>query len=88
MQKNPLPSSAKRARRPTVRDYDAEAPEGWTKWVIPGYEYLYAERDSDPAFADVISYMQENHLSLAGAVHDFTCPKTGKNHMFFPVSKL
>ena len=67
---------------------DAEAPEGWVKWVIPGYEYLYAERDSDHAFADVIGYMKENHLSLAGAVHDFTCPKTGKDYMFFPIRKL
>ena len=67
---------------------DAEAPEGWVKWVIPGYEYLYAERDSDHAFADVIGYLKENHLSLAGAAHDFTCPKTGKNYMFFPVRKL
>ena len=67
---------------------DAEAPEGWVKWVIPGYEYLYAERDSDHAFADVIDYMKENHLSLAGAVHDFTCPKTGKDYMFFPIHKL
>ena len=21
-------------------DDDAEAPKGWTKWIIPGYEYL------------------------------------------------
>ena len=67
---------------------DAVAPEGWRRWVIPGYEYLYAERDNDHAFADVIRYMKENHLPLAGAVHDFSCPKTGKDYMFFPVRKL
>lgn len=67
---------------------DAEAPEGWTRWVIPGYEYLYAERDSDHAFTDVISYMEEHHIPLAGAAHDFTCPETGTEYMFFPIRRL
>ena len=67
---------------------DAEAPDGWVRWVIPGYEYLCAERDSDHAFADVISYMKENQIPLAGAAHDFTCPKTGTEYMFFPVRRL
>ena len=48
---------------------DAEAPNGWTKWIIPGYEYIYIEIE-------------------AGAVHDFICPQTGKNYMFFPIRKL
>lgn len=26
--------------------------------------------------------------SMAGAVHDFACPKTGKSYMFFPIKKL
>lgn len=29
---------------------DAEAPDGWTKWVIPGYEYIYVERENDGIF--------------------------------------
>jgi hypothetical protein len=36
----------------------------------------------------MIAYLQENNLPLAGAVHDFTCPVTGKNYMYFPVRKL
>ena len=32
--------------------------------------------------------MEEEHISLAGAVHDFTSPTTGKNYMFFPIRKL
>ena len=63
----------------------AEAPEGWTKWTVPGYEYLYAECEGDDTFVKVLEYMQENGLTLAGAVHDFTCPETGKNYMFFPI---
>ncbi len=67
---------------------DAEAPRGWVKWVVPGYEFLYAERDSENAFRDVLAYMKENDIPLAGAVHDFTCPKTGKEYMFFPIRRL
>lgn len=66
----------------------AEAPEGWTKWVIPSYEYIYAECEGDDTFSNVIRYLEENGIPLAGAVHDFTCPQTGKNYMFFPIAKL
>ena len=67
---------------------DAQAPDGWTKWVIPGYEYIYAERENDGVFMEVIQYLQEHDIALAGAVHDFTCPQTGKGYMFFPIGKL
>lgn len=67
---------------------DAEAPHGWTKWVIPGYEYIYAENKSDDTFPGVIKYLEENNISLAGAVNDFNCPETGENYMFFPVRRL
>ncbi|MDR1549172.1 MAG: GyrI-like domain-containing protein [Hungatella sp.] len=67
---------------------DAAAPHGWTKWVIPGYEYIYAERENNDTFPCVIKYLEENNISLAGAVHDFNCPETGKVYVFFPVRKL
>lgn len=67
---------------------DAEAPEGWTKWTIPAYEYLRAECENENTFADMLRYLDENGLTLAGAVHDFTCPRTGKSYMFFPIKKL
>lgn len=67
---------------------DAKAPDGWTRWVIPGYEYIYVERENDNTFSEVIQYMKGNGIALAGAVHDFTCPQTGKGYMFFPIRKL
>lgn len=67
---------------------DAEPPAGWTKWVIPGFEYLCVECDRETVFANMIAYLQENNVTLAGAVHDYTCPQTGKNFMFFPIRKL
>ncbi len=69
-------------------DDNAEAPEGWTKWVIPGYEYIYVECKAGNTFSQVIAYMNENDIPLVGAVHDFTCPQTGKNYMFFPIKNI
>ena len=66
----------------------AEAPEGWTKWVVPGYEFLRVENEGPETFTEMIRYMEENHLSLAGAVHDFSDPRTGKGYMFFPIRRL
>ena len=68
--------------------HDAEAPEGWTKWVIPGYEYLCAEVESESTFSDVLDYMNKNSITLVGAVHDFTCPRNGKNYLFFPIRTI
>ena len=67
---------------------DAEAPEGWTKWVVPGYEYLCVEREADDTFSQAIKYLGEHHIPLVGAVHDFTDPQTGKSYMYFPVKRL
>ena len=67
---------------------DAKAPEGWTNWIIPCYEYIYAECEGMDTFSSMIEYLNSNNIKLAGAVHDFTDPKTGKNYMFFPIRKL
>ena len=67
---------------------DAQAPEGWTKWTIPGYEYLCAEVEGESTFADMLAYMNKNSITLAGAVHDFTYPSSGKNYMFFPIRTI
>ena len=67
---------------------DAEAPTGWTKWVIPGYEYLTVENKNADTFSEMIRYLSANQYALAGAVHEFTCPKTGRSYLFFPIRKL
>ena len=69
-------------------DDDQEAPDGWTKWVIPGYEYLCVEVTRADTFANMISYLAKEDISLAGAVHDYTEPTTQKNYMFFPIKKI
>lgn len=67
---------------------DAQAPEGWVKWTIPSYEYLYVKRENSRTFANVITYFNENNIQLAGAVHEFNCPETGHGYLFFPIRKL
>lgn len=66
---------------------NAEAPNGWTKWIIPEYEYIRVRHEDENTFQNVINYLKEHKLPLAGAVHDFTNPQTGENYMFFPIKK-
>lgn len=66
---------------------NAEAPDGWTKWMIPGYEYLVVE-NHDGAFRDTIRQMQKEEIALVGAVHDYTDPATGKGYLYFPIRKV
>jgi len=67
---------------------DAGAPDGWTKWIVPGYEYIYIENDGNDVFSNGIKYLHDNGLPLAGAVHEFNCPETGKAYMFFPIRRI
>ena len=67
---------------------NALPPEGWTKWIIPGFEYLCIECTAETIFSDMIQYLHDHGLELAGAVHNFTCPKTGSVYMYFPIRKL
>ena len=63
-------------------------PDGWTKWVIPAYEYLYNENTEPQLFEQMLDHMEKNGFSLVGAVHDYVGPETGKNYMFLPIRKL
>ena len=67
---------------------NAEAPEGWTKWIVPSYEYIRIECVSKDTFLRGLQYLQDNSFELVGAVHDYTDPKTGKTYMLFPISVL
>lgn len=67
---------------------EAAPPEGWVKWTLPGFEYLRIENSGPGVFMEMIGYMEENKISLAGAVQDFTDPATGKGYMLFPVRRV
>lgn len=67
---------------------DVEAPEGWTKWVVPGFEYLSVENDGGGAFEAGLAYLSAHNLTLAGAAQDYICPMTGKGAVLFPIRRL
>lgn len=67
-------------------EISAVAPTGWKKWIIPGFEYLKIPVQAPDTFEKTIKYLKENNIPLAGAVQDFTEPKTGENFMLFPVA--
>ena len=70
-----------------VRD-DAQPPRGWTRWDIPGFEYIRLDRDNQFCFARGLALLRDEGLPLAGAVHDFTDPATGTGYMLFPIRRL
>lgn len=67
---------------------DAQAPQGWVKWTIPSYEYVYVKNENQGTFSEVIRYLKENNIKLAGAVHDYNCPKDGQRYIFFPIRRV
>lgn len=67
---------------------DAQAPDGWVKWTLPAYEYIYVRNKNQNTFTEAVEYFKENGIKLAGAAHDFTCPGDGKTYIFFPIRKL
>ena len=66
---------------------DAKAPDGWTKWTIPGYEYIVVE-NHEVVFEETIRKINEKGIALVGAVHDYTDPATGKDYLYFPIREL
>ena len=67
---------------------DAQPPEGWTRWDIPGFEYVLVENDAPDVIPRTLEKLAEQGLTLVGAVHDFTDPATGKGYMCFPIRRL
>lgn len=67
---------------------NAQPPEDWVRWNIPGFEYIRVENNAPDIFPRTLQALAEQGLSLAGAVHDFTDPSTGKAYMLFPIRAL
>lgn len=67
---------------------DAIAPQGWVKWTIPSYEYIYVKNESESSFMEGVKYLKDNNIALAGAVLDFICPETNQGYQYFPIRRL
>jgi len=66
---------------------DAQPPQGWVRWTVPAFQYLVIMNESEDTFSSTVSFLKANKLSLAGAVHDFTDPTTGKAYLYIPLQK-
>ena len=66
---------------------DAQPSEGWTKWIVPGFEYIRVRADGENVFAETIAALESDGIPLAGAVQDFTDPASGIGYMLFPVRR-
>ena len=40
------------------------------------------------AFEETIGQMNDKGISLAGAVHEYTDPATGKDYLYFPIREI
>ena len=67
---------------------DAAPPVGWTRWDIPGFEYIRVANDAPDVFPRTLEALASQGLSLAGAVHDYTDPAAGQEFMCFPIRRL
>ena len=67
---------------------DAKPPEGWVKWTVPAFSYVYAKADAPDAFAQGLTYLAEQGFTLCGAVQEYYCTaEGGQMYLFFPVSR-
>ena len=70
---------------------DALPPEGWVKWTVPAFEYIYvrAEGDYMTVLRRGLEHIRGMGRSLAGAVQEYHCPQeNGRLYLFFPIQRL
>lgn len=67
---------------------DAEAPEGWTKWVLPASEYVVVPNTREESFHMGLDMLREEGLELVGAAQDFTDPVSGQMYIYYPIRRL
>lgn len=73
---------------------DSSAPEGWTKWRVPGYEYIVIETSlaeyGEAFIYTIATLLPEKGLTLAGAVHErYPSPDDPSIvELYFPVHHL
>lgn len=70
-------------------DTDAKAPKGYTKWIVPAFDYVYApvHGDKTSLIREVMAYLDAHDLTFAACPFDFMPPEGGMMYMFFPVKK-
>ena len=55
---------------------------------LGGHNVRKMKRYEIKSTKEFLNYMNENKISLVGAVHDFSCTETGKSYLFFPIRAI
>ena len=70
---------------------DSEAPEGWTKWVLPAFKYLSVKCNHNN-YDDAVSYMNNIYIpkhkyKIIGAMQEYYDQKSvdGSFNLLFPI---
>ena len=66
---------------------DAKPPKGYTKWVVPAFDYVYAPvvGQKTAVIQEVMAYLDAHDLTFAACPFDFMPPGGGNMYLFFPV---
>lgn len=67
---------------------DAEPPEGWTRWDVPGFEYFVMPNDRPDAFRGARNVFICEGFTLAGAVQELMNPGKDEKLLCFPIRRL
>ena len=67
---------------------DAQPPEGWVRWDVPGFEYARIRLDGPEAFRRGLELLAEEGLTLAGAVQEYTDPAAERTYLCYPIRRL
>ena len=71
-------------------DVGAEAPEGWTKWIIPAQTYIVADCRMDYSYGEVFDKITNDpDITIIAAVHErYPDPgDPGAVELYFPVAE-
>jgi predicted transcriptional regulator YdeE len=72
---------------------EAEAPAGWTNWVVPSYRYAVVActiHSYHEAFEYMVKdYLPRHEYKIVGAVHEYYNPAdtNGELSLYFPIEK-
>jgi len=66
---------------------DSVAPEGWTKWVVPAYEYIQVKNQIG-AEESAKTWLSGNNLELVGPVLRVSNLMDMTDTLCFPVKKI
>ena len=67
---------------------DAEAPKGWTKWIVPGFEFKLGKIEGEGYFYRAFEELTNMGMKPVAATENWIDQETGEFYFAFPVKKL